>query len=121
MKTTRRLISRTSAPARTSCPGPGPAVSGPLALRGLPELRQHPVALELREVVDEQDAVEVVDLVLHAGGEEPVRILLDGRAVEVCVAEAHPVGALHLLVVFGNREAALLVGPRLVRGPEDLR
>ena len=37
------------------------------------------------------------------------------------VAEPHPVGPLDLLVIFRDREAALLVGALLLRGPDDLR
>ena len=43
------------------------------ALGRLQELLDHPVALELRDVVDEQDPVEMVDLVLGARSQEAPR------------------------------------------------
>src|SRR5205085_5997290 len=38
----------------------------------LAELLEHAIALELRQMIDEQDAVGVVDLMLQAGGKQPV-------------------------------------------------
>jgi hypothetical protein len=63
----------------------------------------------------------VVELVLDDGRDEPLGLDLDRLAVEVGVAELHLRRSLHLLVVFGNREAALLVGALLLGGPGDLR
>ncbi len=63
----------------------------------------------------------MVDLVLHAGGEHPLGLGLDRLAVEIAVAEPHPVGPLDLFVIFRDREAALLVGALLLRRPGDLR
>ena len=40
------------------------------ALGGFLEFLDHPVALELGDVVDEQNAVEMIDLVLQNGGEQ---------------------------------------------------
>ncbi len=37
---------------------------------GLQELAQDDVALQRRQVIDEQHAVKMVDLMLHAGGEQ---------------------------------------------------
>src|SRR5438105_4219173 len=51
------------------------------ALGGLLEFLENAVALQLRQIVHEQHAVEVVDLVLDAGGIEPIRILLVQLAV----------------------------------------
>src|SRR5262245_65970199 len=52
-------------------------------LLGLQELAQDHVALEGGDAIDEQDAVEMVHLVLHAGGEEPVGLqLADLRSEE---------------------------------------
>ena len=53
------------------------------ALCGLGELLQNPVALQLRQVVDEQHAVQMVDLVLDAGCEQPFRLFLMHLAVKV--------------------------------------
>ena len=48
------------------------------ALLRLLELLHHPVALELGDVVDEQDVLGVVDLVLQAGREQAVGLDLGG-------------------------------------------
>ena len=47
----------------------------------LGELAQHHVALQRREVIDEQHAVQMVDLVLQAGGEQPVGLDLPLHAL----------------------------------------
>ena len=73
---------KSGVPMKTTRSATGPHPAGPegacghsaLALRRLLEFLDHPVALELREAIDEQDAVEMVDLVLDAGGEQPVRL-----------------------------------------------
>jgi alkyl hydroperoxide reductase subunit AhpF len=41
------------------------------ALGGFLEFLDHPVALELRDVVDEENAIEMVDLVLEIGDLSP--------------------------------------------------
>ena len=53
------------------------------ALGGLGEFLDDPIALELGNVVDEQYAVEVVDLVLQAGGEQTLGFDLFLIAIEV--------------------------------------
>src|SRR5690606_15883337 len=65
-------------------------------------------ALEIGEVVDEQPAVEVVDLVLDADREQAVGLAFDGVAVAVEVAHLHALGALHVLVDIGHGQAAFL-------------
>src|SRR3954470_16631927 len=95
-------------------PGKSPAMTAEsanysAALGGLRKFLDHAVALQLRQIVHEQHAVEVVDLVLDAGGEQPFGVLLVHLAVEIGEADAHPRRALDFLVIFGDREAALLV------------
>ena len=51
------------------------------ALGSLGELLLHAVALELRQIVDEQHAVEMVDLMLDAGGVEVFGVLFMQLAV----------------------------------------
>ena len=63
----------------------------------------------------------MVDLVLDAGGVEPLGILLVQLAVEIGEAQAHPRRALDLLVIFGDRQAALFVDRQLLRMRDDLR
>lgn len=71
-------------------------------------------------MIDEENAVEMVNLVLQAGGEQPVRLDLLLLAIEVEIAHPHTGRPLHFLVIFGNRQAAFLVGARLLRRPDDL-
>ena len=56
----------------------------------LAELPQDDVALDRRDVVDEQDPVEVVDLVLNALGQQPVGVDLADLVFLVQVADADP-------------------------------
>ena len=65
-------------------------------------------ALELRQVVDEQLAVEMIDLVLDAHGEQPVRVELDLLAVAIERSHADLLGARHLVVDTRHRQAAFL-------------
>src|SRR4051812_41074834 len=77
----------------------------PLAKLGrLGEFLDDAIALELGDVIDEQHAVEVVDLVLDAGGEQAPGFDLVRLAVEVEVANLHLRRPRHLLVVFRDRE-----------------
>src|SRR5690606_1997103 len=89
-------------------------------LTRLGELLDDAVALELRDMVDEEDAVQVIDLVLDAGGKQPgaVKLLLLSIAIE----EPHPAlrWPFHLFVHLGYRQAALLVDRRLLGPPYDL-
>ncbi len=55
------------------------------------------VALELRDVVDEQHAVEVVDLVLDAGGVTGLGVLFVLLAVEIEEFHLHPRRPLDVL------------------------
>src|SRR5438445_12781207 len=68
----------------------------------LREFLDDAAALEPRDVVDEEHAVEVVDLVLQAGGEEAVRLQLLRLAVDIEILHPHLRGPLDLLVEFGN-------------------
>jgi hypothetical protein len=94
------------------------AVAG--ALGGLLEFLDHPVALELRDVVDEEDAVEVVDLVLQHRGQKALGQDFSELAFAVEGAGAHGGGPLDLGVIFRNAEAALFVGRALLGRPHDL-
>lgn len=59
--------------------------------------------------VDEEGAVEVIDLVLDAAPEEPVAQEGVGRALGVLVGDADAVGAGDVAVDFGEGQAAFLV------------
>src|SRR5258708_4423624 len=60
-------------------------------LGALDEFAQHAIALELRDMVDKENAVEMVDLVLKGDGEDAVGLDLLGQAVAVEEADANPV------------------------------
>src|SRR5689334_800159 len=91
------------------------------ALGGLGKLLVHAVALQLRKIVDEQHAVEMIDLVLDAGGIEALSVLLMQLAVEIQEAHTHLRRPLDLLIIFGDRKAAFLVDGLLLRRGDDLR
>src|SRR5476649_443398 len=94
---------------------------GGLALRALDEFFLDPVALQLRKMVDEEDAVDMIDLVLQHAGEQSLGLDLDGVAFEIEKARCDFLGPLHLVGKFGNRETAFLVDRLLVRRPDDFR
>ena len=58
-------------------------------LRRLLESLHHHVALELGDVIDEQDAVGVVDLMLQTGGEQAGGLDLMRLALEVEIFDAY--------------------------------
>jgi predicted O-linked N-acetylglucosamine transferase (SPINDLY family) len=66
----------------------------------------------VRDAIDEELAVEVVDLVLEADGLEAFGANRDLVALEIARAQQHALGALDLGLEIGDGEAALL--------PEDL-
>ena len=72
-------------------------------------------------MVDEQHAVEMVDLVLDAGGEQAVGVHFLHLAITVEVAHAHAAGPLDVTVIIGDRQAAFLVDIQLFRRPDNLR
>src|SRR5260370_40879278 len=79
-------------------------------LRRLGKLLGDAIAFQLRNVVDEQLAIEMIDLMLDTGRKQPGRLLLMGLAIKVGVAKPHCRGPLDLFVIFGDRQAAFLVG-----------
>src|SRR5580692_8776522 len=89
------------------------------ALGGFLELLDHPVALELRDVVDEENAIEMVDLVLQDGGEQALGQDLAFLALAVERAGTYGRRPLDLGVIFRNGKAALFVGRALLRRPNN--
>src|SRR3954452_22168231 len=73
---------------------------------GLGDLAQDHAALERRGAVDEQHAVQVVDLVLEAAGQQPVGRDLLLRPLEVPVAHPHRPRPYHVRVVAPPAEGA---------------
>ena len=84
----------------------GGIVRGALGL--LRGLLLQALALELRQIVDEQLAVEVVHLVLNADGEHPFGVELERLAVRIERAHANHGGAIDEVVELGHRKAAFL-------------
>src|SRR5690606_34074776 len=110
-KTTRR-----GAPAGRAAP-PAPSGDGTLLLAELcPDAR----LLEPRQVLDKHLAVQVIDLVLDADREQPVRFQGEGRAVPVQGADGHAIRTLDLVVDARNRQATLLVDLRFLALRDDL-
>src|SRR6185312_3645157 len=85
------------------------------ALGGLGKLLVDAVALELRQIVDEQHAVEMVDLMLDTGRVEALGVLLVQLPVKIEEAHAHLRRPLDLFVIFGDRQAAFLIDRRFLR------
>ena len=61
-------------------------------------------------MVDEQHALEMVHLVLEADRQQAVEVLLVRLPMLVEPARADAVGAHHLGILVGDRQAALVVG-----------
>src|SRR3546814_19186073 len=74
----------------------------------LGELAQNYVALQGGEMVDEQNAVEMIDLVLEAGREQPLGLDLLSPVVLVAIPDAGARRAFHFRIVIGQRKAAFL-------------
>src|SRR3954471_9429126 len=75
---------------------------------GLDQLAQDHVALQGGEMIDEQDAVEMVDLVLDAAGEQALRLELALQALLGQVAHLDLLRPCHVREVAGKAQAALL-------------
>src|SRR5262245_12045851 len=74
----------------------------------LRELRADALLLELRQVLDEHLALQVIHLMLNANGDQALRLQRKGIAVRVMGADLDALGARDQLVDAGQREAALL-------------
>src|SRR5439155_5151600 len=83
----------------------------------LGELAQDHSALDQREVVDKEDAVEVLDLVLQAGGEEPRGVHLTDLVLMIEVAQPNLGRAGDVGIMLGQRQAPLAEGRELGRMP----
>ena len=70
-------------------------------------------------MLDEQDAVQMVDLVLDAHGQQAIGIDGEGLAVEIQRRDGDGVGPLHLVVDAGDGQTAFLVGLQRVALSDD--
>src|SRR3569833_2339022 len=84
------------------------------------DLLHRAVALQARQVVDEQHAFQVVHLVLDAHGVETLGLLFDRLALIVQVGQPDLGRALDRVIDLRHRQAAFLVGEQLLGGPDDL-
>src|SRR5919108_2254203 len=84
------------------------------------ELLADALALQVRQVVDEQLALEMIHLVLQADGGEPLELDLLELALHVLESGTDLRGAFHLIEDAGDGEAALLTHP-LALGGQDFR
>ena len=73
------------------------------------ELRANAVLLQFGQIVDEDLAVQVVHLVLDAGGEHPRRVEREASAVAVEGGDGNAFRPLDVIVDPGHGETALLV------------
>src|SRR6185503_14230441 len=83
------------------------AQSGGLA-QLLGELGADALLLELRQVLDEDLALQMIHFMLDAHGEQALGLQRECVAVLVVGAHLHALGPLHQLVNGGHREAAFL-------------
>src|SRR5690348_5483696 len=86
---------------------------------GLAEFAQDDAALQRRDMVDEQHAVEMVDLVLDAGGEQALGFELADLVLLVEIAQADGRRPLDIGILLGQRQAAFAAYHRLVGLPDD--
>ena len=66
-------------------------------------------------------AVQMVDLMLQASRQNTLCLDLLGAAVAIKITGAHPGRPFDVLEKFRDRQAALLIGGELLRGPENFR
>src|SRR5207253_9884493 len=90
-------------------------------LASLRELLEDHVALQAREMVDEEDAFEMVHLVLEDDRKHAADLLVMLRPVQIEPAGADRVGALDLGILVRHRQAALGVRLEAVGRADDLR
>mmetsp|Transcript_28333 Transcript_28333/g.52865 ORF Transcript_28333/g.52865 Transcript_28333/m.52865 type:complete len:272 (-) Transcript_28333:2007-2822(-) len=93
--------------------------AGALALH-LDHLAGDHLPLERFEVVDEQLAIEVVNLVLNAGGPEAVHLFTLFIAVAVDPFDLNLSGPGHVGILLGQGQTALLIDVQIVRGGHNL-
>jgi hypothetical protein len=88
-------------------------------LGGLDEFSRDAIPLQPRQMIDEQDPVQMIDFMLQAGRQKSIRFDFLDAAVPIGVAGTHPGRTLDLLEKIWDRQAALLIEGKLVRRPEN--
>ncbi len=87
----------------------------------LSEFPHEEVALQPGNMIDEQDAIQMIDLMLQASRQNAVRLDLSRVAIAIEVTGAHAGRPLDILENVRDRQTALLAGGMLVRSPENFR
>jgi len=72
------------------------------------ELLTNALAAQVREVVNEQPALEVVELVLYTHRQHVLEVALKNLPAAILGTHAHPSRALHFVKDVGDRQAAFL-------------
>src|SRR5262245_66540181 len=86
----------------------------------LGEFLEHAVALELGQVIDEQNAVQVIDFVLQAGGEEAIGVDLARLSLAIEVFPLDLRRAFGVAGVLRDLAACLMFYRLLFRCPKYL-
>ena len=84
------------------------------------DLADDEIALQAAQAVDEENAVEMIDLVLHGAGQQLFAFDLNGISVYVLRANLDPCGAADLLANLGQAQAAFFLD-LLALALDDLR
>src|SRR3984893_9286890 len=87
----------------------------------LSEFPHDAVALQAGKMIDEQDAIQMVDLMLEARRQNAVRLDLLRAAIAIEITGAHADRPLDVIKNVRDRQAALLIGRKLLRSPENFR
>src|SRR5437764_9569856 len=90
------------------------------AALGLLQLAQDDAALQRRDVIDEQDAVQMIDLVLQASRQQALRLDFADLVLVVEIAQPDRRRALDIGIMLGQGQAAFARARRLLRPPQDL-
>src|SRR5215469_7723461 len=88
---------------------------------GLAELAQDDAALQRRDVIDEQHAVEMIDFVLDAGGEQVFGLELADFVLRVEIADTDRRRPFDVGILLGQRQTALAAHDFFVRFPDNFR
>src|SRR5437868_14852792 len=105
--------------------GSGPAMTRrdlrlePLLRRALGCLGKfllHTIALQLRQIVDEQHAIEMIDLVLDAGREQALGVSFMHLAVEIGKSHPSPPLPSHFLILLRALQAGFPAARSFCRG-----
>src|SRR5512134_2645714 len=99
----------------------GASLERGLAARLLLQSSHHDVALQPRQEIDDELAVQMVDLVLESGRQEAFGGKLLALSLAVDVGNRHGRGALDVEPEIGDRQAALLVEAHLRALGQDFR